>query len=169
MTERRQFRIIKSNDCGYISLDDICEEYNILIYSVDFNKIPEQQNCEGIIYFSKKENTYNIIVQENLNIFRKRYAIAVQLGHFFLGHVNKNEIIDLFDKNIMYDEKKASDIRLKESIIFAKELLMPEKDFRHECSRGICLFLSLISDTFKVSKLAVKNRCLELGLNEFYD
>lgn len=174
IAHNRQFRKVTSSfNCGFTSIDYIREYYNINARIIDFKTIEGEdwKDCEAATYYNEKTKQFNICIQSGLIQARKRYALAVQLGHIFLKHISidDKEALSLFKKETMYNENKVNNIKLKEAIIFAKELLMPEEYFLDEANRGICTFIDTLADTFLVSKVAARNRCLELNITKFYE
>ena len=65
----------------------------IAVRDVQFKDIAEDSVCGGIL---KENESIEIYVNKYDPINRKRFTIAHELGHYFLGHLeNKGECIDL--------------------------------------------------------------------------
>lgn len=175
LSSKRIFRNITLGNCGYVNLKQILYEYGIKLLYIDFNATEyfKKNNIQGACFLDKDK--YKIYIQQDLSCYRKKYAIAVQLGHIFLKHFDKyknlngEKLIFHFNKNTYYKIDKSMNNELVEAIYFAKELLMPEEDVLKESKRFISLFISDMMDIFKVSDFAIKDRFQELGINEYYD
>ncbi len=166
-SNRRLFRKITSN-CGYIDIYEILREYNIKLKNIDFKSLKTKNDNDACVYL--KNNQYTIYVQYDLIEERKRYAIAVQIGHIFLNHINeKNDFISLFSNKTGYKIIDGMDPKLIEAIFFAKELLMPTDDILIESYKPISLFLSRLTEIFYVSNIAMRNRLDELSILNYYD
>ena len=158
----RLFRKITWSDCGYVDVEKILYNYDIKLKYIDFNSLEGDKNksVQGACILNK--NKYCIYLQYDLKYHRKRYAIAVQLGHIFLKNLDKNidndSSICYFNKDVYYKVDNSMNNELIEAIYFAKELLMPKSDIINESKKGICLFLSSIMEIFNVSKMAMINR-----------
>ncbi len=74
------------------------------------------KNVLGFLYIK------NIGINKNMNLYKIRFAIAHETGHYFYGHQNRSYLLWKFFKN--YDEKKADE--------YAIENLLPEKELLEE-------------------------------------
>lgn len=168
LSNQRLFRKITWSDCGYIDVLEILREYNINFKKIDFKLLKNGTEDDACVYLNN--NKYTICVQYDLIEERKRYAIAVQIGHIFLNHINeKNDFISLFSNKTGYKIIDEMDPKLIEAIFFAKELLMPKEDVLRESQKPISLFLSRLTEIFYVSNIAMRNRLDELSILNYYD
>jgi len=68
-----------------------------------------------------------IIYDDEKSIVRKRFSVAHELGHLYLGHLHGNSSSDLNTDN--FDEKEAN--------AFAAQLLMPPIQLRQDIKLGL--------------------------------
>ena len=135
---------------------------------IDFNQIFSLlsdldfvTNNEGMVddgKIIKTDNGYSLNLKGNGESLRDRFTIAHELGHLFLGHVDKYEV--LYRRGANELEYEANE--------FAANLLMPEQEFRDAVndnldSDNFC-DIEAVSEIFKVSESAVLTRGKFLGL-----
>lgn len=134
---------------------DICKQLEIEIIEAPIMADAYLECVNGVSY---------IVLKESLNINRKKFTIAHELGHFSIPW--HSEL--MFGCNISeMDFKNDYAPREKEANLFAAELLMPEKDFRINFSGKIdyCT-VSKLASIFQVSFQAALNRCIDLATED---
>lgn len=82
---------------------------------------------KGDAMTQRRGNSIFIIYNEDMPIVRKRFSVAHEIGHLFMGHLHGNSSLDLNTQN--YDELEAH--------AFAAELLMPPKLLKLDIKDGI--------------------------------
>lgn len=101
-----------------IRLSEICQQLNIALHEVDLGDrdafiITSDALGRSIIQYSRRNQ-----------VPRKRFSIAHEVAHFYLGHTG----IAFLSGQDSYEEREAN--------AFASELLMPEAFMLHLWSRG---------------------------------
>ena len=131
-----------------IPVEDVTKLFSLKVKY--YPKFPD--SISGTII--KEENLNVIGVNKNHPKVRQRFTIAHELGHYIMGHDEKTNLDDSFDKNT--DKER-------EANKFAGELLMPydllksniEKD-NHD--------IPILAKKYEVSEQAMSIRLLETGL-----
>lgn len=103
----------------------------------------------------------DITIKESLNVNRKKFTIAHELGHFYIPW--HSELMFGCDIKEM-DFKNDYVPREKEANMFAAELLMPIEEFKNFFSGKInYTMVSGLANIFDVSFQAALNRCIDLA------
>lgn len=108
-----------------------------------------------------------VVVNKNHSLFRKRFTIAHELGHFQL---HKNEADKEFIDGIFKREKKEDQQTLtveRDANQFAAALLMPINEITREFQKLDLTsgdFINDLSQKFKVSRESMNFRLINLGL-----
>jgi len=128
--------------------------------SGEMKKAFEALGRDDVSGFLMKENeTYTIFVNMNEPIYRQRFTIAHEIGHFILKHLEGEEIsISFRDEH----SKTGSDPKEVAANSFASELLMPREIVEH-------LFMmsgsvSSVAKEMGVSAMSAEFRLRKLGL-----
>lgn len=160
--ETKAMDVLDINGFNNIVVDPVklASVYGIDVKSATFKR----SDISGMI---KKENgKTTIYVNSKEPLIRKRFTVAHELGHYFLGHLGENDKI-IHRKNDLY----SSDKNESEANAFAAALLMNQYKFKELYKKldyigvPIELIIEQIASTFKVSKIAVKIRLKELNIN----
>jgi len=106
-----------------------------------------------------REGEWSLVVNSARHLYRQRYAVAHALGHFFLHRT----ICESFDDDIYFRGGGCCEMD-DAANLFAKETLMPEKDFKRAVADGTRR-VRLLSKLFSVSSLAVRVRAKDLGFS----
>jgi len=121
-------------------------------------------NIEGSIARLQVKDKFGIIsVDTNiLEVGRRRFAIAHELGHFELHRLKFNTKI-CNEKDFLRWYKISTDER--EANVFASELLMPTNIFRKLCPRDVPGFrlISELASMFNTSLTATAFKYVEIG------
>jgi Zn-dependent peptidase ImmA (M78 family) len=129
-----------------ISLRVFCEHFGL-----KYLKLPLDKNTCGMLV--RSEDDKYIAINADHPYTRRRFSLAHEIGHYFLGH--ESEISFLNNQN-RFEEIQANK--------YASSLLMPDK-----------LFYSVHKDQFtikamanwlRVSPVAVAIRCLQFGIRK---
>lgn len=144
---------------GYLDLEKLGQELNIKIFDVTFN----QSNVSGAI--RKDNNNWEIYLNKNHSINRKRFTAAHEIGHFFSYQANSLSK-DYLDNNgsitdIIYRKNNESDPKELEANEIGAQILMPEAIITQLISQNIDV--EEISKQLGVSIQAVSYRLINLG------
>lgn len=93
--EKKAQEVIKEYSLNEFPIDPvkIALKIGIPVRDVQFKNIDRDSICGGI---TKEKEAVQIYVNKHDPINRKRFTIAHELGHYFLGHLeNKGEYVDL--------------------------------------------------------------------------
>ncbi|APQ99921.1 ImmA/IrrE family metallo-endopeptidase [Clostridium botulinum] len=142
---------------------DIANELNINVYEVD-NLNAGEESVSGAI--RKENNKIDIFINGADSNERKRFTIAHELGHYFLGHLDKNDkLVDLHR-----DYKHNPNIYEKEADEFAGCFLMDSDEVKDRFKKAKLIGLTdesaiaLLARIFSVSRAAMYVRIRNLGL-----
>jgi Zn-dependent peptidase ImmA (M78 family) len=147
-----------------IDLDAILKQHDIALV---MEEMPDE--VSGALYAAPNQRPI-IIVNKMQSMVRKRFTIAHELGHYFLGQSNEVHV----DTQIMFRSQQSSGANESAEIAantFAAELLMPEQMVRQEYTkRWKNVFedddelVGELAKLFKVSTIAMGFRLKKLGL-----
>ena len=90
----------------FVTIQDFCDKTknSILCFQCSDNNLPD-----GMCQYIEKTDTYVVLYNQSLFPHRKKWTIAHELGHIYLGHTEDNDIAEI------------------EAHFFAAQLLMPEQ------------------------------------------
>ena len=146
------------------NLDKVLSYLKLEAYEVDIEKVFENQpelirgrEISGFLLRDSSENT--IFVEKNQSVYRKRFTIAHEIGHYVLEHLQSDTL------NIAFrDDLSATGIDFEERAAnaFAAELLMPSAlvEYVYEQTRSTVRTAA----AFAVSESAIKYRLKNLGV-----
>lgn len=182
MTSKRQEQIEKIaesllKDTGFykipVKVFDLAEKKGLNVIGHDLGS-----DIYGILVLKEGKPTigYN---KSNSNV-RKRFTVAHELGHLFLGHSGEGIKIDTYSKNYGQDEMVRAFLRDKnsstgefleerEANAFAAALLMPKElllDKLDEYRFTETEIISKLAKDFDVSTQAMAFRLSNLGILE---
>ncbi|WP_438448182.1 ImmA/IrrE family metallo-endopeptidase [Gorillibacterium sp. sgz5001074] len=127
-----------------ISLKNVCDYLGL-----KYRKIQLSPNTCGMMLRSREGNF--IFINEEHSYTRRRFSLAHEIGHYFLGH--DSEVSRLNDEN-RYEEVQANR--------FASSLLMPDELFFHVHQESITI--KAMANWLRVSPISVAIRCIEFGI-----
>jgi Zn-dependent peptidase ImmA (M78 family) len=137
---------------------NIASYLGIEVYETSFT--PEDgQNVSGIVAI--EEEIPVIYVNENDAYVRKRFTIAHEIGHVFLGHLTNKENNELIDDEVRL-RSAVWNIEEKHANAFAAQLLMPASLVRNEINSKRTSVEEL-AELFDVSVQAMVYRLRNLG------
>jgi len=131
-----------------VSLEKICREAGLVIVARPFDYIA------GVLI--RDDDLPVILVNARDRLTRRRFTIAHELGHYFMGH-----------KKSTFAEPASGGRAEREAERFAAYLLMPEDWVRRlwaAYAGNAANRISLLAERFDVSRAAFENRARELGL-----
>lgn len=97
-------------------------------FDVTVSAVPNKMfSGKGDAMTQKRDNFIFIIYNDERPVVRKRFSIAHELGHLYLGHLHGNSSIDFNTDN--FDEIEAN--------AFAAHLLIPPTFLRKDIKNGI--------------------------------
>lgn len=131
-----------------VKLEKICREAGLVIVARPFDYIAGVLVRDDILPV--------ILVNARDRITRRRFTIAHELGHYFMGH-----------KKSAFAEPAGKGRAEREAERFAAHLLMPEAWVRRlwaAYAENAPNRISLLAERFDVSRAAFTNRVRELGL-----
>jgi Zn-dependent peptidase ImmA (M78 family) len=134
-------------------LYQICETLGIRFFDADLDGL-QREDVSGVISETEAGEVY-VFLNQKMTPSRKTFTLAHELGHYFLGHVDKNH---KFRVDKYYYDSSQEAHQESEANYFAASLLMPEREFK----RMMDLFGEYnyedLARYFGVSVSAVKNR-----------
>lgn len=167
----KEIRLLYNLTPPGVDLNELIDNFNnsnkdiqIVASELDLSELEKHYKKPLSGFIKKMGNKVYIGVARDEPAFRKRFTLAHELGHFFLGH-NTSQIefrqnIDALTLAILgyypYDDYE------QEANEFAGELLMPEEEVKQ--------LYNLVKDTNKLSKIfgvsyqAMNVRLTRLGL-----
>lgn len=104
------------------------------------------------------ENNHLITVNGNHHENRQRFTIAHELGHYFLGHGNKQDTFETMYRNGDLNPEET------EANIFAAELLMPSSAIQYYVFEENIADINILARKFWVSNQAMFIRLQHLGI-----
>jgi len=84
-------------------------------------------NGKGDAVTQRRDDNVYIVYDKEKPDVRKRFSIAHELGHLYLGHLHGNSSIDLGSEN--FDEIEAN--------VFAAHMLMPKELLKSDVKKGL--------------------------------
>ncbi len=148
MVARNVLKTKKINNIP-VDVEKICATLGIQIQYVDFSEIENKigKKISGAI--QKSNQAYTIFVNEDELSVRSRFAIAHELGHYYLHRQDDTrEFITSFRGDKSSREKEANK--------FAAELLMPRKLLEQEYTRMVIPISDSLAKKFHVPKSAMR-------------
>lgn len=134
------------NDAG-IKVETLCMD--------DWERIANH-SISSVLY-NHPQYGWSILINEEKSDLQVRYAIAHELGHYFLHARSKGErLIVSFDGDRRVHELQADK--------FAGELLMPEKMLREAHGKMVIPVCSSLAKMFGVPEYIMRNRLEKLDL-----
>lgn len=82
---------------------------------------------KGDALTQRRGNSIYIVYDQEKSVVRKRFSVAHELGHIYLGHLHGNSSVDINSTN--FDEIEAN--------IFAANILMPKKLLSDDIKSGM--------------------------------
>lgn len=129
-----------------IPLKKIADYFSIKV--IPYDNFPD--SISGTI-ITNEDGSVTIGVNSKNSKVRQRFTIAHEMGHFFLGHDIKSQIVD--------DHLDKSTDREKEANKFAAELLMPKNLFINDIKNKISI--PELAKKYNVSEQSVSIRILD--------
>ena len=130
-----------------IPINDIAKFHGFTVLEIDFNN-----KISGKFIKEKKA----IGINKNHHINRRRFSLAHELGHYFLGHPSESSYY------VVDEEKELRKIYDQEADEFASELLIPLKILKTEIRKNNDIeYLSIL---FQVSRDAMTIKISNSGL-----
>ncbi len=171
---------------GIIDMDNfakkILEKYDLLELPVDPFKLARIENID--IYnasFKKMDGDYvlgaiqkdenediSIYINERDPYTRKRFTLAHELGHYYLGHLNghENQIVEL-ERNAGYNTYNTLEIQANQfaaSLLMEKNSVIEYYNILKKSNHAFSYILTTLSNIFGVSQQAMNFRLKNLGL-----
>jgi len=142
-----------------------------IAYAAEITGISDIQTpgFQGALIITDGGAVGHILKNANSPYRRQRYTIGHELGHWLLPHAGKATELYCTVAQMRRDFTKSMSPAERievEANLFAAELLLPEKEFRHELRQlGEPSVTSIValSDTFEASKLATAKRFTSLN------
>lgn len=165
LIEKKAQEAIKEYSFNEFPIDPvkIALKIGIPVRDVQFKNIAKDSICGGII---KEKESIQIYVNKYDPINRKRFTIAHELGHYFLGHLeNKGEYVDLHR-----DINNGNKINEIEANSFAAALLMEKERVEYafntlkKAGFSDGNIICELAELFAVSTSAMSLRMQKLGL-----
>jgi Zn-dependent peptidase ImmA (M78 family) len=157
---------------GAVDIKAVAAKYNIDVIEHNFNTNPfSEDSVSGTLVIKGDKKT--IGVDTSHVPIRKRFTIAHELGHFFLGHGKKDGIMldtfTLYRNNISKEGTQKQEI---EANAFAAALLMPktevskmlEKYYAQYGETNVAKIIEVMASYFDVSQISMAIRLNRLGL-----
>lgn len=157
---------------GKVDIKSVADHNNIEVIEHNFNTDKfSDDSVSGTLVISGDKKT--IGVDMNHDSKRKRFTIAHELGHFFLGHGKKDGIMldtfTLYRNNISKDGTQKQEI---EANAFAAALLMPKTEvckvldsyYAEYGETNVVTIIEKMAMYFDVSQISMAIRLNRLGL-----
>lgn len=93
----------------------------------------------------------NIWINKNIHLYKARFTIAHETGHYFYGHQNRSYLVWKLFKN--YDEKKADDFAMK-SLLPKNKLLEEWEKYQWD--------LTILEKVFWVEMQVIEKRIKQI-------
>ena len=165
-----------------INLDYICEKENIKTIEYSFIDLEKklEKKIAGATLLNQENKT--ILVNFSDTAQRKKFAIAHELGHYFMHSRFFNVNIPMINNRLnntqsLYSSEKKiisfisfridKNIIEKEANRFAAELLMPKNMLFEEYKKRVFPTYGHLANIFGVSDAVMKMRMDELGIKYF--
>ncbi len=165
---------------------DLLECYDLMSVPVNIFKLIEKLDIE-LTQLDLGEDISGVLVVKNGKgrigysggiETRNRFTLAHEVGHYMLHNDNENELF-VDNVKVMYRKQAATRAEKKQEMeanSFGAALLMPEKLLKekfHELNDDLFLcededIIEKLSDTFRVSSIAMTYRLINLRLIENY-
>lgn len=147
-----------------VEVVEISRKEGIDILDANFKDI-EGDSYSGAIV--KDGNSTNIYVNREDSTSRKRFTIAHELGHYFLGHLKeKGERVDLHRKTgyntDMPEERLAN--QFAAALLMNSEIVKINYNILRTAGLADEYIVSKLADLFAVSKSAMRYRLKNLGI-----
>lgn len=146
----------------YFDIIELAEENNIDVFEAE---LPD--DVSGIYKKNKENQNDAIYINQEHSENRKRFSIAHELGHYFLGHITGMHIDKIFRNELSSMAINKNEI---EANNFAAELLMPTEevenyitDLNENNKMSLDDIIDKSSDYFKVSREAMRYKLKNLG------
>lgn len=130
-----------------ITLKTICA-----FFGLKYRKTSLGANTCGMLMRSNAGNF--IFINENHAYVRRRFSLAHEVGHFYLGHQS--------DVSKLNDYSKPEEVHANK---FATSLLMPDELFYYVHKESFTI--KAMARWLRVSQISVAIRCLEFGIREY--
>lgn len=116
---------------GAVNLDEICKQLNIFVKkSNEISQTSDGQNILGRVNFINNK----IVIFDHENIFRERFTLSHEIGHFALKHDAFLTCESVIEEDLTFNtnENKLNEIERMEyqANYFASCLLLPEIEFK---------------------------------------
>lgn len=144
-------------------LDVILKRLGIKLFSVDMRELfPDTPNPEYDVSacITKEHDAFVIYVNQQESLVRRRFSVAHEIAHYYLGHLNDEDSFDICFRD--YKSSKGSDFREIDANRFASTLLMPKEIVITLFNLG--LEVDDMAKRFKVSREAMSYRLKGLKL-----
>lgn len=154
-----------------VNLNELIDNFNnsnkdiqIVASELDLSELEKHYEKPLSGFMEKVGNKVYFGVAHDEPAFRKRFTLAHELGHFFLGH-DTSQIefkLNIDDLELAILGRYPYNVYEQEANEFAVELLMPEEEVKQ--------LYNLVKDTNKLSKIfgvscqAMNVRLMRLGL-----
>lgn len=128
-----------------VDVKKICDSIGISVQYVDFEEIERRSGVEVSSVLTWKNGQYTILVNDCYSDASARFAIAHELGHYFIhAKDHPKDITASFRGDGSQKELTANK--------FAAELLMPEKLLEEEYGKMVIPVSDTLARKFKVPK-----------------
>ncbi|MDR1509601.1 MAG: ImmA/IrrE family metallo-endopeptidase [Synergistaceae bacterium] len=152
--------LLKQSGEFHVPVDplSVASHLNIEVYETDFT-LEDGENVSGIV--AVEDGQPVIYVSTRDPHVRKRFTIAHEIGHVYLGHLADKENNELIDDEVRL-RSATWNLEEKEANEFAARLLMPASLIRGAIDRGR-VSIEELAEFFDVSEQAMMYRLKNLG------
>lgn len=160
--------IIQKNRLYEKTFSEICSEHHIEKFEQEFPK-----GIKAYIRKSEKknQNKLEIVINSKLSLDEKKFAIAHELGHFFLHKNlwNKVGITPTFSRDHWQELSVEERYMEQEADDFAWELLIPQETVRRHwlefelLGAGVQRTIEAFSRSFGLGQNIIRERLINLG------
>ncbi len=170
--ERKASKIISDFNGNKLPIDveKIVKQLGVEIIEDDLGS-----NVSGVLFIKNGKGTIGYNPDENINLERRRFTIAHELGHYVLHRFDNDVFVDKSQLKVKFnrDEKSSTgEITIeREANAFAAALLMPKELLEKEIEKlsfdllgDNTNIIGVLADKFKVSEQAMTFRMMNLKL-----
>lgn len=156
-------------------VEDICREHNVNILDVDPVKLADQlgiivqevefndSDISGIL--SHEGDKYTISINMYDSYERKRFTVAHELGHYWLGHLKETDSnLEIFRKCATGDDKEIEANKFAAALLVNSSYLKAMYEVSKIVNKDYTTIVTKLAEKFHVSKQTLHYRLKSIGV-----